>query len=303
MTAQRGPKRRQSETNLDKKTTVSNKKAEVEAETVHTGAKGKARIRSKADEPVAKARKALRTAQAEVKHGRGARVEAKKPLARDQEELAAARLEIEQGRQARVRRVSFVVRLTIDEQGQFRRTEIEHVESGVNQHFSGLDGERLVAFMKACISSGITSEYTVSEAPHPEGVEVATLTHLRAVSRLNISDVRVFRPAASEAMALVLNPQEVFVVEARFQIQSSEASFAAQKPSYAMKVCVMEITSGRAELLGTCIAKLIQHGTEYAALAEMPGLPPGLYRLFTVVTLGVPIEMAGYYDKTLIEVV
>ena len=50
------------------------------------------------------------------------------------------------------RRVTFVVRLTVDEQGQPRRTEIEHAKSGEKETFPGLDVQRLVAFMKVCIS-------------------------------------------------------------------------------------------------------------------------------------------------------
>lgn len=49
-------------------------------------------------------------------------------------------------------RISFIVRLTVDERGQPRRTEIEHAQSGKKETFPGLDVQRLVAFMKACIS-------------------------------------------------------------------------------------------------------------------------------------------------------
>jgi len=50
------------------------------------------------------------------------------------------------------RRVTFIVRLTVDEQGQPRRTEIEHAQSGKKETFPSLDAQRLAAFMKACIS-------------------------------------------------------------------------------------------------------------------------------------------------------
>jgi hypothetical protein len=42
------------------------------------------------------------------------------------------------------------VRLTLDEQGQLGRGEIEHVSSSKKQSFLNLDGEQLVAFMKGC---------------------------------------------------------------------------------------------------------------------------------------------------------
>jgi hypothetical protein len=49
-------------------------------------------------------------------------------------------------------RISFIVRLTVDERGQPRRTEVEHAKSGKKEAFPGLDVQRLAAFMEACIS-------------------------------------------------------------------------------------------------------------------------------------------------------
>jgi hypothetical protein len=49
------------------------------------------------------------------------------------------------------RRVTFIVRVTVDERGQPRRTEIEHARSGKKETFPGLDVQRLAAFMEAFI--------------------------------------------------------------------------------------------------------------------------------------------------------
>jgi len=137
-----------------------------EAKTVTTPARAKGRARPKFDEPLAKVQKALRATQAEVKRERQARIKAEKALIETREELAAARLEAEWESQAQRRRVSFVVRLTLDEHGQFGRTEIEHVSSSRKQNFLSLDGERLVEFMKACFSPIIIPEDAIpTEAP------------------------------------------------------------------------------------------------------------------------------------------
>ena len=56
------------------------------------------------------------------------------------------------GEEGAERRVTFILRLTVDEQGQPRRTEVEHARSGSKETFLGLDVHRLDAFMKACIS-------------------------------------------------------------------------------------------------------------------------------------------------------
>ena len=304
MAAQRGAKRRKLAAKPDKETTVAIEKARVKAKTALIRAKVKERVRLQSDEPLAKAQKALRAAQAKVKHERQARIKAEKALTEAQGALAAARLEVEQKRQARVRRVSFVVRLAVDEHGQFRRTEIEHVESSRKQNFLSLDGERLVAFMKACISPAIIPEHAISAAPLPEKVTAPTPGPLRPISSLIVSDVRVFRPGNPDFVTLTLTPEEPFVVQARFQLQGPEARpLTAQESSYGMKVYANELTSGKSQLLATYSATLIQDVVEYTAPARAPGLPPGLYRVFTVVILSAPIKMAGYYAKTVIWVI
>ena len=56
------------------------------------------------------------------------------------EKVERARAAREQGAE---QRVSFVVRLTIDEHGQARRTEVEHAKSGKKETFPALDVQRL----------------------------------------------------------------------------------------------------------------------------------------------------------------
>jgi hypothetical protein len=113
----------------------------------------------------AEVQKALRAAQARVKRERQARIQAEKALIEAQEKLAAAQLGAERDPQPQTRRVSFVVRLTLDEQGQFGRTEIEQVSSGKKQNFLSLDGDLLVGFMKACINPETIPEDAISTKP------------------------------------------------------------------------------------------------------------------------------------------
>ena len=144
------------------------RKSRSEARIPFSQAKFKKKTRSKSDEPLAKIQKELRAAQAEVKRERQARIKAEKALIEVQEELAAIRLEAEQEHQAPIRRVSFVVRLTLNEHGEFGRTEIEHVSSSRKQNLRSLDGERLVAFMKACITPVIIPEDGIPPTPSKE---------------------------------------------------------------------------------------------------------------------------------------
>ena len=134
-------------------------------ETAHIQTKFKKRSDLKSAESLAKVQKALSAAQAEVKRERRARIQAEKALTEAQEKLVDTPLETERNPKLQTRRISFVVRLTLDEQGQYSRTEIEHVSSGRKQNFLGFDGDRLISFMKACINPANTLEDYVSTKP------------------------------------------------------------------------------------------------------------------------------------------
>jgi hypothetical protein len=95
-----------------------------------------------------------RQAQAKVEQ---ARAEAERALADTRKTIGAETENTEPlptalGEGGAERRVTFIVRMTVDERGQPRRTEVEHAQSGKKETFPDLDVQRLVAFMKACIS-------------------------------------------------------------------------------------------------------------------------------------------------------
>jgi len=106
----------------------------------------------------------LAAARAEVEQERQAwlkigqaRAEAKRALAEARQAMGAEEKNTEPpptalGEEGAERRVTFIVRLTVDERGQPRRTEVEHAQSGKKETFPGLDVHQLAAFMKACIS-------------------------------------------------------------------------------------------------------------------------------------------------------
>jgi len=265
----------------------------------------KIKIKSKtASTPAKFKEKALRSAQAKAKHERQARVKAEKDLIEAQKELVAARLDVEQERHAKLKRVSFVVRLTVGQHGQLGRTEIEHVESNKKHNFLSLDGERLVAFMKACVSPTIIPEPSLPPTFPPEKIEATTPETPKPKCSLVVSDIRVFRQGDPDFMTLILMHEESFIVQAGFHLQGREARFlTAQEPSYEMKVYANEITSSKSKLLTTYCAGLTQGVLQYSVLAEMPRLLPGFYRLFTLVTLIKPLKIAGYYDGPVIQVI
>jgi hypothetical protein len=207
------------------------------------------------------------------------------------------------GGEAQQQRVSFVVRVTVDERGQPRRTEIEHAQSGNRDAFPALDVQRLAAFIEACIQPPVTPEPTVPPTPPPARAETPAPKRLGPASGSIISGVRVFRAGTPGAAVFVLSSDEAFVLQASFHLGAEVIPLAAQKPPFEMRVYAYEMTSGKPTLLNTHQGTLVEDALDYAPEAQVPGLPPGLYRLITLVTLQAPVTMIGCHEGPIVQVI
>jgi len=279
MAAQRNSKRKKLKAKPGNKTTIATEKAKIETKNARTQTKEKQRARPKSKESLTEVQKALLAAQSDVKRER----------------------------QARIKRVSFVVRLTVNEHGQPGRTEIEHVPSGRKrgrkQNFANLEGVRLVAFMKACISPELIPQDIIPTVNTPEELMTSISGPAEPKFSLIVSDVQVFRRGNPDFMTLFLTPEEPFRLQTHFQIQVPNAqTLTLQESSFETKIYVSEISSGNSQLLKTYSVKVIQDVFTYTVPIDLGGLPPGLYRVFTVVTLHGPIKLLGFYGKTIIQV-
>jgi hypothetical protein len=321
---------------------MAEQKAEINAARRRAKAGKKAGL--KAEKTLAETQEPLVAAQEDVEQEREARIKAEKALTEDREALSAARLELEREHEARIeaekgraeaerafeearitktdlgedmetplktlreegaeQRASFIVRLTVDARGEPRRTEVEDVQSGKKETFAALDGERLTAFMRACIGTLVISEPAVPPPSPSAEVGIPVPKPAKQSASLNVSEVQVFRIGAAVAMALPLRPNEPFVIQARFQLQGPDArSLTAQKSSYEMKVFANKVTSSESKLLTTYNGNLAKDVLEYTAQRQAPGLSPGLYRLVLRVTLGAPNRLAGYHEGPVIRVI
>lgn len=304
----------------------------------------KAEERARFKEALTNAQEDLAVAKMEIEQEREARINVEKELSEAEEALTTAEAKLEQERQGRIKaenawaeaervlkqesivtkrtavakeiqppafgeegteqRVSFVVRLTVDERGQARRTEVEHAQSGKKSSFPILDGERLAAFMRACISTVATSEPTLRPVLAPVKVGIPTQVPREPTTPMSISDVRVFRIGTPDVTTMTLSPDEAFVVQAHFQLQGSEAApLSAQESRYQLKVYANEVTGGRSKLLTTQSAHLVKNVLEYTPKAHAPRLSPGIYRLVTQVILYAPIKAASSHKELFVEVV
>ncbi|HLO15135.1 MAG TPA: hypothetical protein VK206_09920 [Anaerolineales bacterium] len=288
MVAQRNPKSKKLKEQLDKETTFAAEEAKNKAEITHAQPKVKSHLKS--GEAHAKTQKALRVAPSRVKEERQARAKAE-----IQETLAATRRKDEN--QARIKRVSFVVRLALDKNGQFGRTEIEHVSSSRKQNFPSLNGEGLVAFMKTCIRPTIISKATIPVVPYLEKIEAPRSESSRSVSRLIVSNVQLFRHGDPDLATLIVIDDDPFVVRTYFKLQGPDVQFIfTQKSSFEIKIYATEFSSGNVKLITIHRTRVIPNNLEYTFPIEVSGLSQGLFRLFTIVTLNADIKMVGYHD-------
>jgi hypothetical protein len=134
----------------DEETRVALEKAMAEVEAALARAKDEERARLKAEAALTEVRQALAAAQVEVEQERQALVQAGRAVGTETESTESPPTNPGEG--GAERRVTFIVRLTVDARNQPRRTEIEHAQSGHKETFPGLDAQRLIAFMKACLS-------------------------------------------------------------------------------------------------------------------------------------------------------
>lgn len=205
-------------------------------------------------------------------------------------------------------RISFVVRLTVDERGRPRRTEVEHAQSGKKEVFPALDGHRLAAFMKASIEHPAAQESESASAPLPERVEMATPQQQVAPPegpgiRLRISTVNVSRSGVPGGMTLMLSPDEAFIVEVNFHLEGIEApSLASQNAAYEIVFMAHEVTSGMSTSLTTYKGNLVEGVLNYKDEMPVYGLPAGLYRLVTLVKLQEPVMMVAHHEGTVFQV-
>ncbi len=327
----------------DEKAGDKAEEAKVKIKAAPKRAKAEEKATLKVEKALAEAREALTAALAKAEQERQARIKAEKALTEAQQALAATHSKLEQERQARVKaekgradaetalaeasmttrglvenmetpskvlgeegtelRVSFIVRLTVDERGEPRRTEIEHTQTRKKESFPALDGERLATFMRSSISAVAIAGPAISEALPSVQVGIPTPEPPWQTSGLTVSDVRVFRKGVPGTLALTLSPQEVFVVQARFQPQRAEAvSPSAQEFAYEMMVYANKVASSESKLLTTFSGSLVKDVPEHTVQTEVPGLSPGIYHLVTLVTLRTPIKAAGYHEGPIVQV-
>jgi hypothetical protein len=272
--------------------------------------------RINAEKALNEAQESISSSQAEVEQERLTRLQAEQAKAEAEEALAEARQAIRaKAEQAEVsphifeqegfeQRVTFVVRLTIDERGQPLRAEVEHAKSRRKQAFPDLDLQRVAEFMNTSIMSVVEPKSAVAEGIQEETAEEAhPQEDAKPSISVTVSEVKVFRKSASKISTLTINPNEDFLVEVNFRLEGTDApSIVRQGSLYEIKVYANDITGGGSVMLASHQANLLKEIFEYKSQIMVNGLPPGPYRLVTLVTLNEPILIGSFYEGLFVRV-
>ena len=272
--------------------------------------------RINAEKALKEAQESISSSQAEVERERLTRTQAEQAKAEAEHALAEARQAIRaKAEQAEEpphifeeegfeQRVTFVVRLTIDERGQPLRAEVEHAKSRRKQAFPDLDLKRIAEFMNTSIMSVVEPKSAVAQGIQEETAEeVHPQEDTRPSISVTVSEVKVFRKSASEISTLTITPNEDFLVEVSFRLEGTEApSIMHQGSLYEIKVYANDMTGGSSVMLARHEANLIKEIFEYKNQISVSGLPPGLYRLVTLVTVNEPILLGSFSEGPFVRV-
>lgn len=187
--------------------------------------------------------------------------------------------------------ISFVVRVTADDQGQVRRTEIQDARSGKKSIFPKLDGQRLIDFIMKSIKRAMASSPELKPVsprdPKPS---------IKPKASLSIADAEI-KSMGSTTKPGVFDSKDAMRIENRFRIEGGEAASLTQQGGvFDIKIYANSMRSGKASLLTSKRGKLVKDVLEYREEMEVSDLSPGHYRLDTLVILQEPARVAEYHE-------
>ncbi len=300
----------------DKEIKVAIEKARAEAKASQARAKAEERARLKAEKTLAEAQETLEAIKIDLEQERQIRIKAEQARSESEQALAeainAAQVVVESSErepeeheeEVAERRTSFILRLTVDDRGQPKRTEVEHSQSGKKESFPYLDVQRVASFIQVCINPQAFLEHEVLSSFPSTRVEVPKAESPMPVTSLAISDGNVFRLGSPGFAALTVDSDEKIVVQIRFHLDGPEASaLANQGFPFEVYVYTHEITTGGSKLLTTYQANLKKNVLNYTVQMLVLSLSPGKYRLHTMVILHSPTKLESHYDGPIIQAV
>jgi hypothetical protein len=214
---------------------------------------------------------------------------------------------------------SFLVRVLLNEDGSVRRTTAQHIRTGAERHWPGLERQALPEFIETAIASATPSSTAPAEPPSDRAQQAETIHVVPAepvtVDGTPIEPVAVRGAPAPPGPARQTSPAALYVEPAMLRaeepftmtmtIDLAEPASHADRLAYSAVIVARPMAGGPkltvAEsdgLLATTSPTITTYGA---------GLPPGAYRLDGAVSLrepgrNQPVHLAALAEGLLVQV-
>lgn len=202
------------------------------------------------------------------------------------------------GRGIEEKRVSFIVRLTVNERGDPLRTEIEHAQTRTKKIIPAFEPQQVADFIQSCI---IAVKEPEAEAEPP--VKRKAGEQVKEGIQLVLSQVKVWRPGNPGRMALNISAGEMPFAQIDFQLEGTDSPALTEKRLvYEVKLYAKEISSEKSRLLGEQKGELAAGITSYRSQLRIRRLEPGIYRLMATVDIPEIPGLVSYQEGHFVRV-
>jgi hypothetical protein len=206
---------------------------------------------------------------------------------------------------------SFLVRVLLNEDGSIRRTTAQHIRTGAERHWPGLEREALPDFIETAIASA-TSSATVSTEPPPGQARQAEAAVTRpgepqaAPEQDTPAETRHARRVSSAVVSVERTPlraAEPFTMT--ITIDLADPASRADRLAYNAVVVARPLTGGPKRTVAQSEGLIAT--TSSTISIDAAGLPPGAYRLDGAVSLREPggdrpVDLAALAEGLLVQV-
>jgi predicted flap endonuclease-1-like 5' DNA nuclease len=210
---------------------------------------------------------------------------------------------------------SFLVRVLLNEDGSVRRTTAQHIRTGTERHWPGLERQALPEFIETAIASAVPSaELPSDRVQHAEEVDdtpaepvtvEATPSEPAAVDNASArtGSARMAPTVALSVEAAVLRAAEPFTMT--ITIDLAEPANHGDRLAYSAVIVARPMAGGPKRTVAQSDGLLATASS--AITIDGAGLPPGAYRLDGVVSLREPgrdhpVQLGALAEGLLVQV-
>ncbi len=197
---------------------------------------------------------------------------------------------------------AFVIRLSVNKNGQVMRTEIEHLKSGTKDTFASLDKQRLVNFIESMITTTESDdEMELVYQPEPMLEEKFEQGSLR--KPFIIANIKTYCSNENGEVSMVFHVNQPIIIRTDFNVLDIEnLTSSSQTITYIVQVYAYGIDTHSSTMIATATTNLLPGVSEYSTQMHCNGLPTGLFRLLILINFQPPANHHQMVDGPFLRV-